>query len=102
MGFEDWPETTATISGCCWEEPPCQGWRSLFVGHFTVAYSYLVDGSQYRGEFYSSFEWKEGTDLPILYNLESPGESCVCDEDERRAACEWVLGFFEMMMDLGP
>jgi hypothetical protein len=71
------------------------GWRSLFVGHFTVAYSYLVDGNQYRGEFYSSFEWEEGTDLPILYNLESPEESCVCDEDEIRAACEWVPGFLQ-------
>jgi len=82
MAYQDWAETTATIKSCDWENPPSQTPSSLFIGHFTVAFSYAVDGNRYSGKFYSSREWEKGAEVPVLYNPESPVESCVCDEDE--------------------
>ena len=70
---------------------------SLFTGYFVVAFSYIVDGNQYDGKFYSSHEWGEGTELPILCNPQNPQESSACDDDESQpgAALDWVLAFLE-------
>ena len=82
MTYEHWIVTAAAINSCDWEDPPSQTSSSLFVGHFTVVFSYGVDGSHYSGKFYSSHEWEIETEVPILYNPQNPLESCVCDEDE--------------------
>jgi hypothetical protein len=82
MAFEDWTSTTATVKSCAWEDPPSQTPSSLFVGHFTVSFSYAVNGNRYGGKFYSSHEWGKEAEVPILYNAQNPVESCVCDEDE--------------------
>lgn len=82
MGYENWNVGTATIKGCEWEPPPSQTPSSLFVGHFTVAFSYAVDDNRFGGKFYSSHEWEKEADIPILYNPQNPVESCVCDDNE--------------------
>jgi len=82
MAYEHWLATTATIRSCDWEGPPSQTPSSLFVGHFTVAFSYAVDGNHYRGKFHSSHAWEKETEVEILYNPKDPIESSVCDEDE--------------------
>lgn len=82
MAYEDWLVTTATINGCDWEDPPSQTQCSLFVGYFTVAFSYAVDGNHYSGIFHSPLKWEKETEVPMLYNPQNPVESCVCDEDE--------------------
>jgi hypothetical protein len=107
MACEQMPEVTnATIHSCRWEDPPSRAVSSLFVGHFVVAYSYVVDGIKRGGEFYSSHAWEEGTDVPILYNPQNPEKSRVYDDedDESRAgrlaeaAMEWI---FMILLD-GP
>jgi len=94
MTYEDWSMISATVQSCEWENPPSQAPSSLFVGHFTVALSYAVDGIHYSGKFYSSHEWEKWTDLMILYNPQNPTESVACDDDESQsgAALEWTLG----------
>jgi hypothetical protein len=93
MGFEDWPETTATTRACCWEEPPSQdGEASLSGTSLSLTPTSLMATSTAANSVPHS-SGKKVPNLPILYDLESPGESCVCDEDEIRAACEWVPGF---------
>lgn len=97
MTYEHWCVITATIHSCDWENPPSQAPSTLFVGHFIVAFSYVVDGNNYGGEFYSSHAWEKGTDLAILYNPQNPGESSACDDDESQseAALEWIFGVLE-------
>jgi hypothetical protein len=99
MNYEHWSVTAAMIDGCEWENPPSQAATTLLVGHFTVAYSYVVDGNCYSGEFHSPRAWEKGTELTILYNPEVSGESLVCDGDESEssAAVEWVFGLLEMI-----
>lgn len=83
MSYENWRVGTATIKGCEWEPPPpSQTPSCLFVGHFTVVFSYAVDGHRYGGKFYSAHEWEREAEVPILYNPQKPVESCVCDDDE--------------------
>ena len=82
MAHEDWLSTMATIKTCAWENPPSQNPGSLFVGHFTVAFSYAVGGNRYAGKFYCSHEWGKDAEVPILYNPQNPVEILVCDEDE--------------------
>jgi hypothetical protein len=66
------------------------------VSHFIVTFSYGVDGIHHNGEFHSSNEWKEGTEICVLYNPQNPEENSVCDDDcnESRggAAIEFILG----------
>jgi len=82
MSYEDWRVGAATINACEWEPPPpSQTPSSLFVGHFTVRFSYAVDGDRYGGKFYSSHEWGTEAEVPILYNPHNPAESCVCDDE---------------------
>jgi hypothetical protein len=96
MSYEGWLVTTATINGCEWEEPAAQSPSSLFVGHFTVGFSYAVDNKLYSGTFHSSHGWGKETEVPILYDPQNPMESCVCDDDESRVVPVLleVLGFF--------
>jgi hypothetical protein len=54
----------------------------LFVGHFTVGFSYAVEGNHYWGKFHSSHAWARETEVELLYNRKNPMESCVWDEDE--------------------
>jgi hypothetical protein len=93
MTYEDWLVTAATINSCDWEDPPSQTPASLFVGHFTVAFSYAVGGNRYCGKFHSSRAWGKETEVGLLYNPQNPVESCVCDEDESQivTALECVL-----------
>jgi hypothetical protein len=91
MAYEDWTLTTGTIKSCVWENPPSRTPSSLFVGHFTIAFSYTADASRYSGKFYSSREWGIETEVPILYNPRDPMESCVCDGDEDESAFKPVL-----------
>jgi len=94
MAYEDWVVGTATINGCDWEPPPPSLTpSSLFVGHFTVVFSYVVDGKQYSGKFCSAYEWEKEKEIQILYNPQDPVESGVCDEDESKIipALECVL-----------
>ena len=82
MTYEHWLVTTATINICEWKDPPSETPSSLFVGYFTVVFSYVVDGTNYRGTFHSSHMWEKETEVGMLYNPQDPVESCVCDEDE--------------------
>ena len=82
MSYEYWLVTTATIDSCEWKDPPSETPSSLFVGCFTVVFSYAVDGNHYRGIFHSSHAWEIETEVGILYNPQNPIESCVCDEAE--------------------
>jgi hypothetical protein len=93
-----WSISTATILSCEWENSPSQAPSSLFVGHYSVAFSYVVDGNPYTGQFYSSRDWEKGVDLPVLYNPQKPSENIVCDDDESQtgAALEWILGFVDL------
>ena len=86
MASELWNLTTATIKDCVWENAPLRIQSSLFVGYFTVAFSYAVDGSRYGGKFYSSHEWEKEAEVSLLYNPQNPLESFVCDEDGSRIA----------------
>jgi hypothetical protein len=103
MTCEHWPVITATIRSCDWENPPSQTPSTLFVGHFIVVFSYVVDGNSCVGKFYSSREWVQGTDLLILYNPQNPAESSVCDDDESQsgAALKWILGLLEWFVVQG-
>lgn len=71
----------ATIKSCDWEDPPSQGPSTLFAGHFTVAFSYVVNSNRYGGKFYSAYEWEKEREVMVLYNPQNPAESCVCNED---------------------
>jgi len=82
MTYEHWLDLTATIKSCNWEDPPSQSPSSLFAGHFTVEFSYSVDGYRYSGKFYSAYEWEKEKEVTILYNPQNPVENCACDEDE--------------------
>jgi hypothetical protein len=82
MAYEDWTFTTARVKSCTWEDPPSQTPSSLFVGHFTVTFSYALDGIGYSGKFYSSHEWGQEAEVQILYNPQNPVECCACDEEE--------------------
>jgi len=82
MTYENWLDATATIKSCDWEDPPSQTPSTLFTGHFTVTFSYAVDGNRSSGKFYSPYEWEEEKEVTILYNPQNPVESCVCNEDE--------------------
>jgi hypothetical protein len=95
MTYEHWSAITATIDSCHWENPPSQAPSTLFVGHFIVVFSYVVDGNPYCGEFYSSHAWEKGMDLMILYNPQNLGESIACDESQSEAALEWIFGLLE-------
>jgi len=95
MAYEGWTLATATIKSCAWENPPSQSPSSLFVGHFTVAFSFVVDRNRYSGKFYSSREWEKETEVPILYNPQNPVESCVCDEEESS-----IIPVFECALEL--
>jgi hypothetical protein len=53
------------------------------VSHFIVTFSYGVDGIHHKGEFYSSNEWKEGTEMCVLYNPQNPEGNRVCDDGRR-------------------
>ena len=99
MTYENWPVITATINSCDWENPPSLAPSTLFVGHYYVVFSYVVDGNHYSGEFHSSRAWGKGTDLIILYNPQNPGESIVCDDDESQseAALRWIFGLLEWL-----
>jgi hypothetical protein len=74
------------------------------VGHFIVAFSYVVDGISHGGAFYSSHRWEEGAELPILYNPQNPEENRVCDDDESQAGAvaEAVMGWVFMILSDGP
>lgn len=87
MPCEGLPETAvATIRSCRWDDSASRAPSSLFVGHFVVAFSYVVEEIRHSGEFCSFHEWEEGTDLPILYNPQCPKDYDVCDEaDESQA-----------------
>ena len=82
MAYEHWLVTTATIDSCEWNDPPSDNPSSLFVGYFTVVFSYAVDGKKYCGKFHSSHPWGKETEVGMLYNPQDPVESCVSDEDE--------------------
>jgi Protein of unknown function (DUF3592) len=84
MTYENWLLSTATILSCDWEDPQSRSPASLFIGYFTVVFSYEVEGNRYRGRFHSSHAWGNGAEVGILYNPRNPLESCVCDEDESR------------------
>jgi hypothetical protein len=90
---------TATIQSCDWKNPPSQAPSTLFVGYFTVIFSYVVGGNNYSGKCYSSREWAKGTDLMILYNPQNPAESSVCDDDESQSetALRWIFGLLEWL-----
>ena len=75
--------TTATIHSCRWEDSLLRAPSSLFVSHFIVTFSYGVDGIHHKGEFYSSNEWKEGTEMCGLYNPQNPEGNRVCDDGRR-------------------
>src|SRR5258708_1048288 len=74
MSYEYWLVTTATIDSCEWKDPPSETPSSLFVGCFTVVFSYAVDGNHYRGIFHSSHAWEIETEVGILYNPQNPVE----------------------------
>jgi len=97
MTSEDWPVITATVEGCYWEESPSRIPSPLFVGHFNVAFSHIVDGSHYRGKFCSSYQLADGAELAVRYNPQNPKESSACDDDESQSdvAMKWVFGFLE-------
>jgi hypothetical protein len=97
MTYDDWLVSTATINSCDWEDPPSQTPGSLFVGYFTVVFSYAADGNHYCGKLHSSHAWGKETEVGILYNLKNPIESCVCDEDQSQtvAVLECVLALLD-------
>jgi hypothetical protein len=99
MTYEHWSLMTTMIDGCHWQNPSSRTPSTLFVGHFILAYSYVVDGKRYSGEFHSPRAWEKGTDLMVLYNPENPRESIVCDGDESESstAINWVFGLLEMI-----
>lgn len=105
MNQEAWRGATAAIYSCGWEDTP---WRvfsfrslgGLFSGRYVVVYSYTVDGNHYSGEFYSSTEWEQGANLPILYNPENPEESGVDDGESPIAAAAGLL-FALLLVGLG-
>lgn len=98
MTNELWSISTATVQSCEWVDFPSQAPSSLFVGHYRVAFSYVVAGNSYISQFYSSGEWEKGMEVPILYNPQRPGESAVCDDEASQAgaALEWILGFIDI------
>jgi len=96
MGYEHWLVATAKISTCDWQEPPSQTPNSLFVEHFTVAFSYVADGNHYSDRFYSSHEWEKEAEVAILYNPKNPMESCICDDESQLVpALECVLALLD-------
>jgi hypothetical protein len=96
MAYENWLVSTATIEGSEWEDaPPSPTPSSLFVGRFTVAFSYAVSENRYLGKFDSSHAWAKDTEVGLLRNPERPEECCVCDEDEPR-----IIEVFECALDL--
>jgi hypothetical protein len=68
MGYEHWIVSTETINSCDWEDPPSQTLSNLFVGHFAIVFSYVVDGNRHFGKFHSSHEWNKDTEVGLLYN----------------------------------
>jgi ribosomal protein L35AE/L33A len=99
MAYENWLLTTGTIRSCDWEDPQSRSPASLFVGYFTVVFSYAVEGKQYRGRFHSAHAWGNGTEVEILYNPRNPVVGCVCDEDESRtvAVVECALQLLDLL-----
>jgi len=95
---------TATIQNCRWEDPPSLGPSSLFVGHFIVAFSYVVDGVHHSGEFYSSRAWKDGAELLICYNPHDPEEHSDPDDHESQtgATLECILEWISAILSGGP
>jgi hypothetical protein len=100
MSYEHWNVTTATISTCDWEDSPSQTPSSLFVGYYTVVFTYTVDGSHYWGKFHSSHAWEKETEVGVLYNPMNPIESSVCDEVESQIVpvLECVLVLLEGLL----
>lgn len=100
MSYGDWQVTTATICSCDWENPPSQTPGRLFVGYFTVVFSYEVDGYIYRGKFHSSHAWEKETEVGVLYNPDNNMENVICDEDESQIVpvLECVLELLGGMM----
>ena len=99
MTYENWVTSTATILSCSREDTQSRSPASLFVGHFTVDFSYAFEGKHYRGRFHSSHAWEDGSEVGILYNPGNPVESCACDEDESRtvAVLECALQLLEFL-----
>ena len=95
MTYEHWLVATATISSCDWEDPPSRTSGGLFVGHFTVSFSYAIDDNHYCGKFHSSHAWEKETEVGILYNPKNPTESSVCDEEKSQ-----IIPVLECILEL--
>lgn len=70
------------------------------MGHFTVVFSCVIENKHYCDKFYSSHEWKKGTEVLILHNPENPAEACVCDEGKSHESLmiPVVESIFEALM----
>ena len=67
-----WPETTATIYTCGWQDTP---WYYLGSGNYLIVFSYTVNGDHYSGEYDDTVPATEGTQFSLRFNPDSPEEN---------------------------
>ena len=67
-----WPETTATIYTCGWQDTPLTRRGS---GNYIIAYSYQIDGQQYSGEYEDVAPAIEGSQFSLRYNPDDPEQN---------------------------